>query len=161
WPRSSWPRICGGTRRMRGSRGRARGSRTRPCYRARPIRCRTGSGNCSAWAGTRPTSPSSTEEASVLTTVPGVIDALLAALHGHPDRAGVTVMDGPPVRTLDYEDVIIVGFRGMPGEPGVTADRAEADLGGRTDRETYILWSMLSTTSGDTDLGPLRARAVA
>ncbi len=97
----------------------------------------------------------------MLTTVPGVIDALLAALHGHPDLAGVTVMDGPPVRTLDYEDVIIVGFRGMPGEPGVTADRAEADLGGRTDRETYILWSMLSTTSGDTDLGPLRARAVA
>lgn len=97
----------------------------------------------------------------MLTTVPGVIAALVAALRAAPGLDGVAILDGPPVRHLDRDDVILVGFRGTPGEPGVRATRDPADLGGRTDRESYTLWSIISVASGDTDLAPLRERAVA
>lgn len=96
----------------------------------------------------------------MLTTVPGVIDALLAALRASPALDGVLILDGQPLQTLDYGPAILVGFRGVTGAPSVRADRAEADLGGATDRETYTLWSMLSVSSGDTDFAPLRTRVV-
>jgi len=90
-----------------------------------------------------------------VSTVPGVLDALVA-LWGQA-LPGVQVADGEPVNVAD--DVLVVGFTGVPDEPAVTSTRTREQMAAQPDRESYDITCLASSWSGTTEFKPVRVRA--
>lgn len=86
-------------------------------------------------------------------TIPAVLDGLVAAFRANPVLADVQVVDGEPAGGLDGPTVLV----GYDGETAtVEADRAAHLTGGR---ETYTIPSMIWVWTGATDPAPVRTRA--
>lgn len=90
-------------------------------------------------------------------TVPAVLDAILALLRASPDLSGVQVVDGQPLRT--DPDVVCIGFTGNAGESSVESTRTVEQLKRQPDREQYEITSLASSWSGATDPVAVRNRA--
>lgn len=86
-------------------------------------------------------------------TIPAVLDAIIAAWSTAPALTGVAIVDGQPVTGLE-DDAIIVGY--TEEETGVDSALAD-DLAGRM--ETYDVTCVVSVWHGDTAMAPMRTRA--
>ncbi|MEV8636517.1 hypothetical protein AB0395_33205 [Streptosporangium sp. NPDC051023] len=92
----------------------------------------------------------------ILSTVPAVLDALVAA--ARQVLPNVQVLDGQPVTSTE-PDVIAVGFTGIPGEAAVQATEERAQMGIAPDRERYDITCLASALRGETDAQAVRLRA--
>lgn len=89
-------------------------------------------------------------------TAPAVIDALVALAAGTP--SGVQALDGPATQDLQ-EDVVIIGWSGVQGEPILFNTLTQAQLAAEPDRESYDVLSAISCWRGITDFKTVRDRA--
>lgn len=91
-----------------------------------------------------------------LTRVPEAVDALVA-LFG--DATGLQVLDGPTLGQVMHE-AICVGLSSEQSRPGYDVEVIEQPGLGRTRYvERWTVSSLLTVSSGDTDMGALRSRA--
>jgi hypothetical protein len=89
-----------------------------------------------------------------VTTIPAVLDALVAAVQAvMPD---VQVCDGQPVEDL-ADEVVVVGWQ--MERAAVSVDWHRQDAGGMVDREVYDVAGLISVVTGDTTTKPVRDRA--
>lgn len=92
-------------------------------------------------------------------TIPAVIDALLALLRARPELAApVEVFDGFPRRVIDNLDFVAVGGK---SEPVADGTQAAAVLGNRRRDETYTVRVYCSSSRGTQDQKVTRDRAFA
>jgi hypothetical protein len=91
-------------------------------------------------------------------TIPAVIDALLAALRARPalQAPDVAVVDGYPSRNLSQTRLITIGGQ---AEPTVTGDQTVTSLGNRRREEDYAVRVYCSADAGGTDQKGARDRA--
>lgn len=92
-------------------------------------------------------------------TVPAVLDALVALARAVLTPERVQVLDGGPHRDTE-PDVVAIGFTGDPGEACVTDTRTREQLASAPDREQYEVTSLASAWKGhETDAKAVRDRA--
>jgi len=89
----------------------------------------------------------------MISTVPAVIDALLAAW---APLQGVQVVDGQPVTSKP--DIVCVGFSGEAGEPAIESTRTREQLAAEPDREAYGITCLASSLRGDGNAKAARDR---
>lgn len=100
---------------------------------------------------------------NVATRMPEVLDQLIATFKAatvtdeHPE--GIQVTDGPHIGEVMYE-AIVVGFTDGPDRPGYNATVSrQPGMGAPRLQEDFTVRSLLTLTSGDTDIRALRNRA--
>lgn len=92
-----------------------------------------------------------------MSTVPAVLDALVAAAHFALSGTDVLVVDGQPLQL--QEDMLVIGFAGNNDEPAVEATLTREQLAVRPDRESYDVVCLASSWRGDPDPKVVRDRA--
>lgn len=97
--------------------------------------------------------------ASVVSTVPAVLDALAAIARAA--LPGGQVFDGPPTEEMQG-DLVMVGFAYPPGTPAVTESRVQRQYAASPDAESYDVANLFCAwPGGDNDLKAARDRAFA
>ena len=93
--------------------------------------------------------------------MPGLIDALVAALQASSDLSGVNIVDGPLVSNSAANEWVFVGYDGDPGgEFQATSTQQDwAGLGAKAKNEEISLTCSVLVRSGSTSVKPLRDRA--
>lgn len=89
---------------------------------------------------------------------PAVLDALLAALKVLPALAGVRVLDGPALAGVEDPDLVAVG---LTITDSMTAVGESKPRYGQARTETFDVACLAQSWSGDTEMAPRRARALA
>lgn len=93
-------------------------------------------------------------------TVPGVLDALVAAFQGAPELEGVRVFDGPVVTQAAPLEALCVGFSGDPDEPVAVQGQTQREgLAVARSREQYSVQCAASVLNGSGDISAARRRA--
>jgi hypothetical protein len=87
-----------------------------------------------------------------VSTIPAVLETLVQrfALAVEPDGdASLAVWDGQPVN--DADDVVAIGFTGVPGDEAITDTRDRAQMAPSPDREQYDITNVVSAWRGAED----------
>lgn len=92
---------------------------------------------------------------SSTTSVPRVIDALVAMLAEAPGLEGIQIIDGQPMVALDPE-IIVVGW--SPVRPTTEVTQTRQNIAATRDQETYDLVCLVSSERGDHDIRLVRTR---
>ena len=93
-------------------------------------------------------------------TVPGVLDALVAAFQATPGLEGVRVFDGPVVSQAAPKEALCVGFSGDPTEPAVVQGQMQREgMVAAPSREQYSVQCAASVLNGSGDISAARRRA--
>ncbi|WP_236574625.1 hypothetical protein [Nocardiopsis sp. FR26] len=90
------------------------------------------------------------------TSVPGVLDALVALCENAPGLGadGVQVIDGQPLVAQD-PDLVVVGW--SPVRPTTEINQTRQNASATRDQETYDVPVLLSSERGDPDMRLVRA----
>ncbi len=97
-----------------------------------------------------------------MSSVPGAIDGLVAALRASPDLEGVTILDGPTVTSQAIAEMVTVGFEDESTAAVVESNSAPEGLSRARDRETYTITCASQVLLGSSvDAPSARRRAYA
>jgi hypothetical protein len=94
-----------------------------------------------------------------MSTVPGIINALVRILAAAPELEGVVVRDGPAIESTAALEVLSVGWTGVEGETDIEAQLVGEGMGGNPDREVSSIRCVAAVLAGNTDVAATRARA--
>jgi hypothetical protein len=82
-----------------------------------------------------------------VSTIPAVIDAIVALAQSVFSTTDVQVLDGGPVKSTD-PNVVAIGFTGIQGEVAVESTRTRQQLTTDPDRESYEITCLASSWLG-------------
>lgn len=92
-------------------------------------------------------------------SVPGALDALVAALRAAPGLADVMVFDGPVVTDSGQLEAVTVGVGDQEDPTAVEGQNARDGLAAAPDREQYTIRCAVIVRTGTGDISPARRRA--